>query len=615
MRQLFVALCAAALSATLAVAADDVTQTHALSLLGEPKYGPDFSHLNYVNPDAPKGGEIRQVAIGTFDSLNPFILKGNVATGLGLVYETLATSTQDDPSAEYGLIAESMQVPADNAWVGFTLRPEARFHDGSPIIADDVLFSFEILKEQGHPFFRTYYASVTGVEKLGERQLRFLFENGDNKELPMIMGQLPVLSKAHWEAREFDATTLDPWMGSGPYRVLEVDPGRSITYQRVDDYWAKDLPINRGRFNFERVKYDYYRDQTVALEAFKAGEYDLRVENSAKRWATGYDSPALNRGYIVKEEIRHSLPTGMQAFVFNTRRDFFQDPRVRQALAYAFDFEWSNKTLFFDAYTRTESYFSNSELAARGLPSEGELTILEPFREQLPEEVFTAEYHPPSTDGSGNIRGNLREARRLLNAAGWEVQDGKLVNTGTGEAMSFEMLLVSPDFERVVLPFQQNLARLGIDMSIRTVDPAQYQRRLDDFDFDMVVGSFGQSLSPGNEQRDFWSSGAADTPGSRNLIGIKDPVVDALIELIITAPDRQTLVDRTRALDRVLLWGHYVIPHFHIRDFRVAYWNKFGHPDVTPDYGLGLWTWWVDREKAEVLIEAGALTRTASIGQ
>jgi len=612
MRQLLVALCAATLT-TVAVAADDVTVTHALSLLGEPKYGPEFPHLEYVNPDAPQGGGIRQVAIGTFDSLNPFILKGNVATGLGLTYETLATSTEDDPSAEYGLIAESMTVPADNAWVGFTLRPEARFHDGSPITADDVLFSFETLKKQGHPFFRTYYASVVGAEKLGEREVRFLFENGDNKELPMIMGQLPVLSRVHWEDREFDATTLDPVMGSGPYRVLEVDPGRSITYERVENWWGEDLPINIGRFNFDRVKYDYYRDQTVALEAFKAGEYDFRVENSAKRWATGYESPALARGYIVKEEIPHSLPTGMQAFVFNTRRDIFQDPSVRQALAHAFDFEWSNKTLFFDAYTRTESYFSNSELAAEGLPSEGELAVLEPFREQLPEEVFTTEYSPPSTDGSGNVRGNLREARRLLNEAGWEVQDGKLINTGTGEPMSFEMLLVSPDFERVVLPFQQNLARLGIDMSIRTVDPAQYQRRLDDFDFDMVVGSFGQSMSPGNEQRDYWSSTAADTPGSRNLIGIKDPVVDELIELLITAPDRQVLIDRTRVLDRVLLWGHYVIPHFHIQDYRVAYWNKFGHPEVTPDYGLGLWTWWVDPDKAEALFEAGVLTRTASI--
>lgn len=609
MRELLVALCGAALSASMAVAAEDTTVSHALSLLGEPRYPADFSHLEYVNPEAPVGGEIRQVAIGTFDSLHPFILKGTPVTGTGLIYETLATSTEDDPSAEYGLIAETITVPEDNTWVSFQLRPEARFHDGSPITADDVLFSFETLKERGHPFFRTYYASITGAEVLGEREIRFMFEDGNNKELPMIMGQLPVLSRAYWEARDFEATTLDPWLGSGPYRITAVDPGRSITYERVEDYWGWDLPINAGRYNFQRVRYDYYRDQTVALEAFKAGEYDLRVENSAKRWATGYEGPALSQGQIVKEEIPHSIPTGMQAFVFNTRRDYFQDPRVRQALGHAFDFEWSNKTLFFDAYTRTESYFSNSELASRGLPSEAELAVLEPFREQLPEEVFSAEYQAPSSDGSGNIRGNLRTARRLLSEAGWEVQDGTLVNTASGQTMAFELLLVSPDFERVALPFKQNLARLGIDMSIRTVDPAQYQRRLDEFDFDMVVGSFGQSMSPGNEQRDFWGSEAADTPGSRNLIGIKDPVVDALIDQIITAPDRQALVDRTRALDRVLLWGHYVIPHFHIRDFRVAYWNQFGHPEVTPDYGLGLWTWWVDSDKAEAL--SGVLNRAA----
>lgn len=615
MRHLLVGLVGTALALVGVATAETVTGSHAVSLLGQPKYEPGFTQLDYVNPDAPKGGEIRQVAIGTFDNLNPFILKGNAATGTALIYETLTTSTEDNPLAEYGLIAESITVPEDNAWVSYTLRPEARFHDGSPITADDVLFSFQILKDKGHPFFQTYYASVTSAQVLGEREIKFLFENGDNKELPIIMGQLPVLSRAYWEAQDFEATTLEPWLGSGPYRISKVDPGRAIAYERVEDYWGRDLPINIGRYNFARVRYDYYLDQTVALEAFKAGEYDIRVENSAKRWATGYEGPALSKGYIHKEEIRHSIPTGMQAFVFNTRRDFFQDSRVRLALAYAFDFEWSNKTLFYDAYTRTESYFSNSELASSGLPDDEEMAVLEPFREQLPEVLFTSEYQAPSTDGSGNIRANLRTAKRLLNEAGWSVQNGKLVNETTGKPMGFEMLLVSPDFERVVLPFKQNLARLGIDMSIRTVDPAQYQRRLDDFDFDMVVGSFGQSLSPGNEQRDFWGSVAADTPGSRNLIGIKDPVVDALIDQIISAPDRQTLVARTRALDRVLLWGHYVIPHFHIRDFRVAYWDKFGHPEVTPEYGLGLWTWWVDAEKAEALFEAGALPRTAAASQ
>ena len=590
-RTCFVGLLSALYVPTV-LGADSVV-SHAVALHGQPKYSPGFKHLDYVAPDAPKGGEVRLAQIGTFDSLNPFILKGVAAAGIGGIFDTLTYNSDDEAFSEYGLIAETIEIPWDSSWVAFTLRPEARFHDGSPVTVEDVIFSFEILQSKGHPFYRSYYANVVSAEKVAERKVKFSFGAGENRELPLIVGQMPVLSKAYWSAREFEKTTLEPPLGSGPYRIIAVDPGRSITYQRVPDYWGARLPVNAGRNNFDTLRHDYYRDATVALEAFKAGEYDFRAENVAKQWATGYDSPALAQGRIKKEEIAHEQPQGMQGFVFNTRRPFFKDPRVRQALGLAFDFEWTNKNLFFGAYTRTESYFSNSELASRGLPGAEELKILEPFRGRIPEEVFTTAYQPPSTDGTGGIRNNLRQALRLLKEAGWEVRAQKLVNRATGTAMEFELLLISPAFERVALPFKRNLARLGIDMTVRTVDTAQYEKRLEDFDFDMVVARRGQSLSPGNEQRDFWTSEKAGVAGSRNLAGVKDPVVDKLVDLLIRAPDRQSLIHRTRALDRVLLWGHYVIPHWHITKFRVAYWDKFGRPRVTPKYALGFDTWWI----------------------
>lgn len=579
-------------------ASDASTGSHGVALHGAPKYGPGFEHFDYANPAAPEGGSVRLAEIGTFDNLNPFILKGNTAAGLGRVFDTLTYHSDDEAFSEYGLIAESITIPEDRSWVEFTLRPQARFHDGAPITVDDVIFTLETLKKKGHPFYRAYYANVTGAERVGERVVRFSFDTENNRELPLIVGQMPILSKAYWASKDFEQTILEPPLGSGPYRVESVDPGRAITYSRVEDYWAADLAVNAGRHNFATIRHDYYRDATVALEAFKAGEYDFRVENIAKQWATGYAGPALESGLIKKEEIPHELPTGMQGFVFNTRRAIFEDRRVRRALAHAFDFEWTNQNLFYGAYTRTTSYFSNSELASQGLPSAEELAILEPYRGDVPEEVFTEEYRPPSTDGSGNIRGNLRTALELLREAGWVVRDRQLVHGESGRPMRFEMMLVSPAFERVVLPFQRNLRRLGIDMRVRTVDSSQYQNRIDNFDFDMIVFSRGQSLSPGNEQRNFWSSAAADTPGSGNLAGIRDPVVDDLVELVINAPDRESLIHRVRALDRVLLWGHYVIPHWHIRAFRVAYWNKFERPEVSPRYALGFDTWWVDTEKA-----------------
>ena len=574
---------------------------HGLSMFGDLKYGPGFEHFDYVNPNAPKGGEVKLAAIGSFDSLNPNVLKGIPAASLGLTRDTLLKSSDDEAFAEYGLIAESVEIAPDRSAVTFMLRSQARWHDQSPITADDVIFSLTALKEKGHPTYRAYYADVLGAEKVGERKVRFRFRDGNNRELPLILGQMPIVSKAYYSKVDFEKTSLEPPLASGPYRIEAVDPGRSITYVRVKDYWGKDLAVNRGKYNFDRIRLDYYRDTVVAVEAFKAGEYDLRRENVSKNWATAYGFPALTAGYVNKVEIAHEIPTGMQCFAFNTRRPIFKDPRVRQALIYAFDFDWTNRSLFYGAYTRTQSYFSNSELASRGLPSAGELKLLEPFRGQIPQAVFTKEYVPPATDGTGNIRANLRAAFGLLEAAGWVVRDQVLVNAGTGVPFTFEVMLVDPSFERVVLPYVRNLKRLGIDVRVRTVDPSQYQNRFNDFDFDMTVASFGQSLSPGNEQRDFWSSRSAEIPGSRNLIGIRDQVVDSLIESLINAPDRAGMITRTRALDRVLLWGHYVVPHWHIRHFRVIYWNRFGRPEHPPKYALGFNDWWIAPEKDAAL--------------
>lgn len=601
--RLFLYACAFSLLCLAGADAEGLAQgpRHGLSMFGDLKYGPHFKHFDYVNPDAPKGGEVRLAAIGGFDSLNPNVLKGIPAANLGLTRDTLLASSDDEAFAEYGLIAESVEIAPDRTSVTFTLREIARWHDGTPITVDDVIFSLNVLKEKGHPTFRAYYADVLSAEKAGGRKVRFRFRDNKNRELPLILGQMPIVSKAYYSKVDFEKTTLEPPLASGPYRIEAVDPGRSITYARVKDYWGKNLPVNRGKYNFDRIRIDYYRDTVVAVEAFKAGEYDLRQENVSKNWATAYDFPALKEGYVQKVEIPHEIPTGMQCFVFNARRPIFADRRVREALSYAFDFEWTNKSLFYGAYTRTRSYFSNSELASRGLPSPEELKLLEPFRGQIPEEVFTKEYVPPSTDGDGDIRANLRTAFRLLEEAGWIVRNHVLVNAETGVPFTFEIMLVDPSFERVVLPYVRNLKRLGIKVRVRTVDPSQYQNRFNDFDFDMTVAAFGQSLSPGNEQRDYWSSRAADTPGSRNLIGVRSPVVDALVESLINAPDRASLITRTRALDRVLLWGHYVVPHWHIRHFRVIYWDRFGRPEHPPKYALGFNDWWIEPEKDAAL--------------
>ncbi|MBI5165721.1 MAG: ABC transporter substrate-binding protein [Magnetospirillum sp.] len=567
------------------------TTTHGIAMHGAVAYTPGFRHFAYVNPQAPKGGELRLAAPGTFDNLNPYIVKGVEAAGAGLPFETLMAASADEPFSMYGLIAESVETPPDRAWAAFTLRKEARWHDGTPITPDDVIFSLDILKTKGEPNYRFYYAAVLKAEKTGERTVRFTFKPGDNRELPLILGEMPVLPKHYWQGRDFAATTQEPPLGSGPYRIAGFESGRWIAYERVKDYWGAALPVRVGFNNFDRIRYDYYRDSTVALEALKAGEYDFREENESKKWATAYeDWAALKTGAAVKERLDNRNPAGMQAFAMNLRRPLFADVRVRRALAYAFDFEWTNKTLFYGQYRRSESFFANSELAAAGLPSPAELTVLEPLRAQVPPEVFTTPYHAPATEADGSVRPNLRRAMALLEEAGWRVVDGRLVKDGL--PFRFEILLNSPTFERVMLPFARNLARLGIEAAVRTVDPTQYVNRVRGFDFDMIVHSWGQSLSPGNEQAMYWSSEAADSPGSRNVVGIKNPAVDALIAAVIAAPDRDSLVARTRALDRVLLWNHYVIPQWHIGYDRVAYWNKFGRPATVPMKGYQLFAWW-----------------------
>ncbi|MDC0661851.1 extracellular solute-binding protein [Marinobacter sp. SS21] len=564
---------------------------------GTPAYPADFEHFDYVNPAAPKGGTLRlSVVANGFDSFNPFVIRAVAAAGINTyLYDTLLKSSADEAFSAYGLIAESVETPADRSYVAFNLRESARFQDGKPITAEDVEFSFNVLTTEGHPFYRNYYGDVSKVTVENSHRIRFDFGDTENRELPLILGQFPILPKHYWQEREFGKNGLTPPVGSGPYRIGEFDAGRSITYQRVEDYWAKDLPVRKGQFNFDRVRYDYYTDDTVALESFKAGNYDFRLESSAKNWATAYTGDKFDKGEIVTEAVVHHRPVGLQGFAFNTRQPQFADRRVRQALAYAFDFGWANTNLFFDQYTRTDSYFENSELASTGLPQGDELAILEPFRDQLPPDVFESVYTPPSTNGSSSLRDNLRTAFNLLKEAGYEIRNRQMVNVETGEPLRFEILLAQKNFERVVLPFETNLEKLGIEVDVRLVDTTQYIQRVRNFDFDIVTQVFPQSDSPGNEQRDFWSSQSVDATGSRNIIGVNNPVVDQLIDLVIQAPDRESLVHRVRALDRVLLHGHYTIPQWHLTKDRIAYRAHLQRPEVTPKDGIDLDNWWIEQ--------------------
>jgi microcin C transport system substrate-binding protein len=571
--------------------------SYGISLHGDLKYPESFTHYAYTNPDAPKGGHVTEGAMGTFDNLNQFILKGVPATGLGLIYDTLMDQAQDEPFSQYGLIAEKVDVAEDNSSVTFHLNPNATFSDGVKVKASDVVFTFNTLIEKGSPTYRVYYGDVASVEALDEQTVKFSFKHNNNAELPLILGSLAILPEHYWKDRDFAKPTLDIPIGSGPYTIASFDAGRSITFKRNETYWAQNIPTMKGRYNFDQITYDYYRDTTVSFEAFKAGEFDFHEEYSSKNWATGYVGPMFDNGSIVKEELPNHTPRGMQAFVMNTRNPLFENRDVRKALAYAFDFEWTNKNLFYGLYHRTNSYFANSEMAALERPSEAELSLLTPYKDELPSEVFTDVYSAPTYDGSGNNRKGLREALKLLKSAGWSLKEGQLVNNETGKPFTFEILLHQKSFERVVAPMIQNFKRMGIEASIRIVDVSQYVNRTRDFDFDMIVGSFPQSNSPGNEQRDYWGSYNADVKGSRNLIGVKNPVVDKLIESLIQCPSREQLVLRTRALDRVLLWNYYVIPQYHSTEYRIAYKPKFGRPDTMPLYSLGYDAWWVKEPK------------------
>lgn len=582
-------------------ASDILSSTDAqttLVLHGDAKYGQPgttFKHFDYVNPDAPKGGSLRMAASGTFDSLNPYTNKGTPVTGIGLVYDTLMTQSRDEPFSLYPLIAESAEKAGDNSSITFNLNPRARFHDGKAITANDVKYTFELLTQKGHPFYRSYYSEVESVTALSDRRVRFNFKHANNPELPFILSELPVLPKHYWELEEndFSSASLKAPLGSGPYQVINVDGGRSITYHRVKDYWAQDLPVNVGRYNFDEISYDYYRDEHVALQALKAGEYDLRYENVAKNWATAYDVPAVHRGDLILATIPTRNPAPIQGFAFNLRRDSFQDPLVRRAIGYALDFEWLNRNLFHNSYIRSQSYFGNSGMEASGIPEGEELKLLQPWRNQLPEKLFTEPYTLPVTDGSGNIRPQLQKALTLLKSAGWSLDKNRLVNN-QGQPLKIELLIAQPSLERVALPFKKNLEQMGIELNIRTVDLSQYINRIRDFDYDMIVVGYGQSASPGNEQTGFWGSKAADTKGSRNYMGIQSPVVDAMIANVINAGSREELTTAVKALDRVLLWGEYLIPQWYYPYDRIAHSSRLLRPETDPLYSTDIYTWWIN---------------------
>lgn len=565
---------------------------HAITLYDEaPKYPAGFKHFDWVNPDAPKGGTLRLASYGGFDSLNDFIPKGTSASQLGLIYDSLTFHSPDEPFTEYGLLAEKIEKAPDNSFVRFYLNPKARFNDGTPVTSEDVVFTFQTLLQHGDPMYRHYYSDVDKVVAEDTQRVRFDFKHPGNRELPLILGQIQVLPKHWWSTRDFAKAALEPPLGSGPYRIAQVEAGRSIRFERVKDWWGKDLPVVRGYYNFDVISVDYYRDMSVALEAFKAGQFDFNLEYSAKDWATGYDCPALRKGHITQTAIPNHNPVGMQAFAFNIRRPVFQDRRVREAIASLFDFEWTNRQLFFGAYKRTRSYFENSEMASSGLPTEAELKILEPLRGKIPDEVFTQPFQLPVSDGSGIIRDQKRHAYKLLTEAGYRIENDRMVGPD-GKPLSFEIMIAQANLERVILPFKRNLAELGIELVIRRVDVSQYMTRLRSRDYDMIPATWGQSNSPGNEQMEFWHSRSAESPGSRNFIGLRDPAVDTLVEGLIRADSRQSLIDHARALDRVLLWGHYAIPNYYVDTWRVAYWDQLQRPAATPQYDLGLFTWW-----------------------
>ncbi len=597
----------------MGVAAADAQQgprQHALSLLGTPKFGPDFKNFDWVNPNAPKGGSVRQWAFGSFDSLNPYPVKGSPATSLGLIHTTLMTSSPDEPSTEYGVLAEWVSHPDDYSSVTYGLRAGAKFHDGQPITPADVIFTVTELKRVS-PNYAFYFKNVVKAEQTGEREVTFRFDVKNNRELPQIVGEIPVLPKHWWEAkdakgepRDLAKSGLEVPLGSGPYRIKAVDAGRSITYERVKDWWAENLPAMKGQYNFDELHFTYFREKVPAFESFKTGQLDFWRESSAKDWATRYDFDSVKRGFVKTMKLPVKTVAPMQAFAFNLRRPQFQDARVRRAFNHAFDFEWANKNLFYGEYTRVGSYFDNSELAAKGLPEGAELAILKEVEKDIPASVFTTPWANPANPSPEAARANLSAAAKLLTEAGWTPKGGVLTNA-KGEQLTAEFLIASPDFERVALPYKSALEKLGVKAAIRLVDTAQYQRRNDSFDFDIIVASFGQSLSPGNEQREYWGSESAAREGSRNVLGIKNPAIDKLIDKVIFANDRAGLIAATRALDRVLLANDYVVPQWHLPFDRVAIWDRFERPQKLPSQAISFArVWWHDAAKAKALDEA-----------
>lgn len=619
---------AALLLQAVSAAAVDAQARHGLSAFGDLKYPADFKNFEYVNPDAPKGGRLSQVGPGatlTFDSFNGFILKGDAAQGLGLLFDSLMVRALDEPDAVYGLVARSATLAPDGMAVTFQMRPEAKFADGSPVTSKDVVFSFNTLKEKGHPQYRLALRDVTEAVAEGPRAVRYIFKGSRVRDLPVIVATLPILSAAYYDKRPFDSTTLEPPLGSGPYSIGDFRQGTYITYKRRTDYWGKDLPVNRGQNNFDEVRYEYFRDRTASLESLKAGAYDFREEFTARDWSTAYDVPSVREGRLMRTTLRDESPSGAQGFFINSRRAKFSDPRVRRALAYAFDYEWTNRNLFYGLYLRTNSYFENSPLKAEGKPSPAELALLEPFREQLSPEVFDDAILAPVTEGSWGDRANLREAQRLLQEAGWSLDNADpadktcgilchvarvaspeqrptSVRNAKGETLDVEFLINEPSFERIIAPYVRNLRLIGVRASIRRVDSAQYERRVKGLDFDMVTTRFSMRLTPGVELKDFFGSESAKMDGTRNLAGISSPVVDAMVDKILEAKSRDDLVTATRALDRVLRAGHYWVPHWYKASHTIAFWNKFSWPSVKPKYARGVpETWWYDAEKAAKL--------------
>jgi microcin C transport system substrate-binding protein len=574
-------------------------------MMGTPKYPANFERFDYTSAKAQKGGSVRLAGLGTFDSLNPFIAKGNPAAHLGLMYDTLTRSSEDEPFTQYGLVAEKIELADDHSFVIFHINPKARFHDGKNITAEDVVFSFNTLVAKGAPLYASYYAEIKNAHALDVGRVKFEFKSTTNKELPLIMEMLPILPKHFWQNKDFTTSSLELPLGSGPYKIKKVDAGRSMVYERVADYWAVDLPVNRGMYNFDQITVDYYRDDMVIIEALKSRQIDYRWERISKVWATAYDSPAVKAGQLKKQLIDDKSPKGMTALMFNLRRPPLDNIFLRQAFDYAFDFEWTNHNVFFGSYERINSYFFNSEFASSSLPIGRELEILQKYRANLPETVFTQAYTNPKTDGLGNNRDNMLKAQALLKQGGFELKDGKLIDPKTQKPLVIEFLTHDPTFERIANPWIQNLKRLGVELNLRLVDDSHYINRINSFNFDMTFNGVQQSLSPGNEQRDMWGSASASIEGSYNFYGIKNPIIDELAELITKAPDRQELVALSRALDRVLLNNHYMVPLYTYAKHRLVYWDKFGQPDTAPAYStgfqVGFMTWWIDKEKEQKL--------------